>query len=160
MELAYTLDSRSSAAMHAGSTPVTPTHKPKHNCYNDGCREPVCVAFHNEYTRRNNNRRKNKDIYGWDNPNVDATEAREHLLFLFSKGIPADQIGLHIGRSKRSLLEIRRGRVKYIRKETHNKIVACGTHMFTPTIETQKAYRAYLARMENLNTLDGEGLGA
>jgi hypothetical protein len=153
--LAYTSDSSPDEETHAGSTPVTPTHEPSHNCYNrQGCREPACVEFHREYTRRNAVMRDNPDIYGWDNPNVDASEAQEHLLFLFSRGIPADQIGKRIDRSTRSLLEIRAGRVKYIRHETHKKIMALGTHMFVPTLRAKVAYKAYLARIEKSNGLD------
>lgn len=75
----------------------------------------------------------------YDAGKVDASEAREHLKFLQSKGVGYIRIANKTGIDDSAITSIRNGKRKYTTQENVNKILGVGTHMFRPN---QMAVRA------------------
>lgn len=97
-----------------------------HSAYSAGCRCDPCRVAHREY-ERNRARHRRRVSYGFelkDDKFVDASEAREHLLFLETKKIGLRSISESSGVATSWLLLIKQGKKKQIGLAVHNKIIA------------------------------------
>jgi hypothetical protein len=100
--------------------------------YVAGCRCEPCVIANRTYARNldRHDRRVRWGIETHTNPLVDATEARNHLLWLQSRGIGLRRLHNVTGLSRTTLHEIRSGRRSRITRNNANRIVAVGLHRF------------------------------
>lgn len=97
-----------------------------HGRYAKGCRCETCTVAHRIYTRERK-RLKTKEAYGLiiiPSKKVDATEIREHILFLSKNNIGVSYIHKKTGMSKSALVNIKRGRYPNVTIETANKILS------------------------------------
>ena len=101
--------------------------------YVAGCRCEPCVIANRIYARNldRHHRRVRWGIETHTQPLVDATEARNHLLWLHSRGIGLRRLHNVTGLSRSTLNEIRIGRRNRVTSATANRIVAVGLHRFT-----------------------------
>jgi hypothetical protein len=101
--------------------------------YVAGCRCEPCVIANRTYSRNHDrhHRRVRWGIETHTNPLVDATEARNHLLWLQSRGIGLRRLHNVTGIARSTLNEIRSGRRNRITRPTANRIIAVGLHRFT-----------------------------
>lgn len=96
-----------------------------HGKYSKGCRCEPCTIAHRIYTR-NRKRLRTQEEYGLltlDPLYVDATEAREHLIFLAKHNIGLEYINFKTGISRSNLHRIKNGQ-KNILPENAKKILA------------------------------------
>jgi hypothetical protein len=101
--------------------------------YVAGCRCEPCVIANRTYAR-NLERHHSRVRWGIETHTdglVDATEARNHLLWLRSRGIGLRRLHNTTGISRSTLNEIRSGRRSRITLAIANRIVAVGLHRFT-----------------------------
>jgi DNA-binding Xre family transcriptional regulator len=97
-----------------------------HARYSRGCRCEKCKIGHRVY-ERNAARHRRRVKYGIEQQTsnfVDATEAREHILFLASKGIGLGAIAAQAGSHRSNIQRIKRGQVKKVSIATNRKILA------------------------------------
>lgn len=97
-----------------------------HSSYSHGCRCTECIEGHRIY-ERNAARRRRRIRYGIEEPTsrkVDASEAREHIIFLTSKGIGLGSIASQIGTNRATVQYIKRGEYQNITKKLAGKILA------------------------------------
>lgn len=92
------------------------------------CRCEPCTNANRTYARQRD-RQARRVRYGFDEPNpafVDATEAREHLLWLSSVGIGKRRVAELTGVSLSAIDKLRQGNRAKCRPETAAKILAVG----------------------------------
>lgn len=105
-----------------------PTTKKKHGThsgYSHGCRCQQCKQAHAVY-ERNAARRRRRIRYGIEEPverYIDASESREHLKFLASKGVGLGSVSQVVGVYRTNLHKIRSGRTKRITPQLNSKIL-------------------------------------
>jgi len=107
-----------------------------HNRYSKGCRCDECRVAHRLYERERN-RMRTRARYGIEpmpERLVDATQAREHLRFLQSKGIGGYSIAKRAYTTRNYVTEIRANRVKRINKELNERLLAIPA---IPTLDGQ-----------------------
>jgi hypothetical protein len=100
--------------------------------YVAGCRCQPCIVANRIYAR-NWERHHSRVRWGIETHTdrlVDVTEARNHLLWLQSRGIGLRRLRDATGLSRSNLTEIRIGRRTHITRTTANRIVAVGLHRF------------------------------
>lgn len=104
----------------------TPSKHGTNNRYSKGCRCDECRVAHRIYERERtrNIRRARQGLESRHIRLVDATEAREHIEFLRSRGIGLLAIGEHCGLHKSYIRDVARGRKQQIMRKNHNKIIA------------------------------------
>jgi len=100
--------------------------------YVAGCRCESCVIANRIYARdlARHHSRVRWGIETHTDPLVDVTEARNHLLWLRSRGIGLRRLHNTTGIARSTLNEIRSGRRSRITLATANRIVAVGLHRF------------------------------
>jgi hypothetical protein len=102
-----------------------PCTEGSHGKYSKGCRCQPCTVAHRIYSR-NRKRLRKQEEYGLltlDPLYVDATEAREHLIFLAKHNIGLDYINFKTGISKSNLQRLKRGQNNILPKNA-KKILA------------------------------------
>lgn len=102
-------------------------HEPSHSCYSRGCRLSECREAHARYERDRKRERSRPDGRGLNVTLVDATEVRNHLLWLASKGVGIRQIEQVSGVSSAALKDIRRGKARRVHSSTANRVL--GIHL-------------------------------
>lgn len=116
--------------------------------WRDGCRCPDCSAAAVTYEKRRQRARARGEV-----AYVDATEAREHLLFLRANGIGRRGVAAASGLSPSQVSKIARGAVAKIRPATADRILA--VHLGrTPAGSYVDATRT-LAQIDDLVTTVG-----
>lgn len=97
-----------------------------HSRYSKGCRCEPCRLGHREYERNQSRvrRREEQGIEMRPQTHVDVTEAREHLIFLRSKGVGLVQISKKTGLSKNYIQMVCRGEISKMAIKTSEKILA------------------------------------
>ena len=98
--------------------------------YVKGCRCDTCRQANREYNR-NRERHLRRVAYGIEAPiviYVDATEAREHLLWLSSVGVGRRTVHEHAGVSISQIAKIAQGKTRKVHPETADRILAIGAH--------------------------------
>lgn len=106
--------------------PRTPSAHGTNVKYGKGCRCQDCRVAHRIYERERtrNVRRARQGLETRNVRLVDATEAREHIKFLRSKGIGLAAIGQHCGLHKSYIRDISAGKKQQIMRRNASKIVA------------------------------------
>ena len=92
------------------------------------CRCEPCTNANRTYARQRD-RQARRVRYGFDEPNpafIDATEAREHLLWLSSVGVGKRRVAELTGVSLSAIDKLRQGNRTKCRPETAAKILAVG----------------------------------
>jgi hypothetical protein len=92
------------------------------------CRCESCTQANRDYALQRD-RHKRRVAFGLEEHKpafVDATEAREHLLWLSKVGVGKRQVHAQTGVSLTSIYDIRSGRLTKCRLSTANKILAVG----------------------------------
>jgi len=92
------------------------------------CRCEPCTNANRTYARQRD-RQARRVSYGFDEPNpafIDATEAREHLLWLSSVGVGKRRVAELTGVSLSAIDKLRQGNRTKCRPETAAKILAVG----------------------------------
>jgi hypothetical protein len=102
-------------------------HPASHACYSRGCRDAACRQAHAVYERDRKRERTRPDGTGVRYALVDATECRQHLLWLASKGVGIKQAMKVSGVAASTLKNIRRGKTVAVRSTTANEIL--GIHL-------------------------------
>jgi hypothetical protein len=125
---------------------MTTSHPHPHYQYykNGKCRCDDCTAENRKYETERQRIRKRPDSK-WDNPLVDAQPTIEHLEFLARNGISLKMISEKTGLSRASIQYVRVGRRGKVLKNTEDKILALGTHMFES--RDKRAIIAYKKRL-------------
>lgn len=93
--------------------------------YVKGCRCEPCTAANREYAR-NRDRKQRRIRYGIEQPTikfVDASETRQHLLWLRSFGVGRRTVSERTGIGQTALWEIVRGDTRKVHVETERKIL-------------------------------------
>lgn len=101
--------------------------------YVAGCRCQPCTIANRNYAREWE-RHKRRMTYGIETHVehlVDATEAREHLQWLSSKGVGSIRVRSVTKMSRSNIVLIRQGRRTKITQRTAQRILAVGLHRFT-----------------------------
>jgi hypothetical protein len=80
------------------------------------------------------------------NPKLDATEAREHLLWLQAQGVGIKRVAAESGMGTTQIYRIRSGKAPVILASTALKILSVGTHRFDPK---ELAYNGAAQRAKN-----------
>lgn len=103
--------------------------------YTQGCRCDACRAAHRDYNREWL-RREARIRYGIEPPKpprwIDATEVREHLVWLQSIGIGRRLVAHHSGVSASQITKLRDGTTTRTTPTTANRILAVGKHHLPP----------------------------
>lgn len=97
-----------------------------HSGYSHGCRCDACVKGHRDYEREAARRRR-RVRYGIEvapQKKTSSEPAREHILFLASKGIGLGAIANQVGTNRATIQYIKRGKFKNISTQLSNKILA------------------------------------
>lgn len=115
-------------------------HVGTHSCYSQGCRTIQCREAHRLYERNRKRERSRPDGRGKKFEWVDATECRDHLRWLATKGAGYRQISNISGVPYSVIGRIRRGTVTKIRSTTANKLL--GVHSGLLIVDTRKRYPA------------------
>jgi hypothetical protein len=96
------------------------------SAYMSGCRCDACRAAHAAYNREWL-RKEARIRYGIEeriNPLVDATEAREHILWLGTKGLGRRLVAKHAKLTPSTVIKIRNGQIRNVHPETAARILA------------------------------------
>lgn len=104
---------------------------PCYNCYRKGCRCDGCRASHAERNKLAARKRRRPDE-NWANKRVDPKRAREHLLFLKSKGFLPSMVAAHLGLRYHSMVDIVNGKRTYIH-QSREKLILSVTEFDCPT---------------------------
>lgn len=102
-------------------------HVGTHSCYSQGCRTLQCREAHRLYELKRKRERSRPDGKGKKFEWVDATETRNHLRWLATKGAGYRQLGKITGVPYSTIAKIRSGRVTKIRSTTADKLL--GVHL-------------------------------
>lgn len=97
-----------------------------HSGYSHGCRCDACIKGHRDYEREAARRRR-RVRYGIEvapKKKISSASAREHILFLASKGIGLGAIANQVGTNRATIQYIKRGKYKNISTELSKKILA------------------------------------
>jgi tRNA-splicing ligase RtcB (3'-phosphate/5'-hydroxy nucleic acid ligase) len=139
VELVDTTDSSPVAERREGSTPSIPTCSPSGSCYySKGCGRDECRRKKSDYAKERKRIRERPDS-DWDNPLVDVTPARKHLLFLKDQGVGLPTISMKTGMASKNLYMIRNGKTRLIYKKNEKKILSMGLDPYwTDSTEAQE----------------------
>lgn len=97
-----------------------------HNAYSKGCRCDECRAAHRVY-ERNASRRRRRVMYGIETYQprlVDAQPARDHVIFLTSKGIGLGAIAKQVGTQRSTIQYIKKGKYPRLSAKMSEKILS------------------------------------
>lgn len=97
-----------------------------HSGYSHGCRCTLCKEAHRIY-ERNAARRRRRIRYGLEEHVerfVDATEAREHILFLASRNVGLGSVAKRLNVHRSNMQKIKNGQTKRISPELSQRILA------------------------------------
>jgi hypothetical protein len=97
--------------------PIVGRHSPK------GCRCRECASAWSVYNKQLVRRRRRGELI---DPLIDAAEAREHLLYLQSRGVGDSWIETATGLSRPTIDRVRNGRNQRIRPSTAQAIMRLG----------------------------------
>jgi hypothetical protein len=104
------------------------------SAYMAGCRCDACRAAHRNYNREWL-RKEARIRYGIEeriNRLVDATEAREHILWLGTKGIGRRVVAQHAKLTPSTIVKIRNGQIRNVHPETAARILAVNLSHLPP----------------------------
>ncbi len=121
--------------------------EPCNDCYMKGCRCEQCTVEHRKHEKVKASRRRNPDLSGWDNPRVSPERARNHLIYLASKGIGTNAIHRQTGLKQSTISNIRLGRLKFILKQTETIIISQAVGMYNIDPHVANKTRTWVAKL-------------